>query len=406
MTIRAALVAVLAAGCYSPSYQDCVISCAVSNVCPSGLDCIGGVCRTMTGECGGSGMDDAFVPIGTWQFRKKITMRAVNSAATNFPLLVRRPVDSDLANFAQSDGGDLRFTTLDLQTVPYEIEKFVESTGELVAWVKVPTVSAMAPTELWMYYGNPDTPDLQTPRAVWDADYGGVWHLSDTPGSPVIKDSSPNILDGVKSTPNAPAPVSDGKIGNAHLFSGPATERLSIGELPSKLGGTAFTFEAWIMRDSNPTFALPRHLFAWSAVYNVKPIIVYMDDGAPATMPPGSMIVQINGVAIPGTINTIPAATWVHIAVSSGGAVPSTLVLINGAQQPTNPNPGNLTLNNSDVTIAGTDVTGTSTVGLDGRLDEVRYSKIARSRDYLTLSYLTQNDSALLTFGNAENVPP
>lgn len=42
----------LAASCYSPSYGDCQVSCS-EGVCPSGLTCNGGVCRTpgMTGAC-------------------------------------------------------------------------------------------------------------------------------------------------------------------------------------------------------------------------------------------------------------------------------------------------------------------------------------------------------------------
>ncbi len=52
----------LAAGCYSPAYRDCEISCA-NGTCPSGLECTAGACRLpgMTAPCGEGPDDDAGV---------------------------------------------------------------------------------------------------------------------------------------------------------------------------------------------------------------------------------------------------------------------------------------------------------------------------------------------------------
>src|SRR3569623_282947 len=52
------VVAALAAGCYSPRYKDCTISCA-SNACPSDLACVAGMCRTngATEACSATGSD-------------------------------------------------------------------------------------------------------------------------------------------------------------------------------------------------------------------------------------------------------------------------------------------------------------------------------------------------------------
>lgn len=59
--IRALLcVALVATGCYSPSWGDCNVTCASGNGCPDGFECLGGVCRLggRTGACLAPG-DDA-----------------------------------------------------------------------------------------------------------------------------------------------------------------------------------------------------------------------------------------------------------------------------------------------------------------------------------------------------------
>ena len=51
------------------------------------------------------------------------------------------------------------------------------STGQLIAWVSVPTVSASSDTVIYVYYGNGSAANQQNPTGVWDSNYEGVWHL-------------------------------------------------------------------------------------------------------------------------------------------------------------------------------------------------------------------------------------
>ncbi|MCK4613196.1 MAG: DNRLRE domain-containing protein, partial [Thermoplasmata archaeon] len=81
-----------------------------------------------------------------WQYRKKITIDDAkvqgSSDLSNFPVLINLASDSGLASHAQNDGDDILFTSSDGATkLDHEIEKFVYSTGELQAWVKIPTLS-------------------------------------------------------------------------------------------------------------------------------------------------------------------------------------------------------------------------------------------------------------------------
>ena len=122
----------------------------------------------------------------TWGFRKKLTIdyTKVSGGAdlSNFPVLVSLS-DIGLAK-SQANGNDILFTSGDGTTkLDHEIEKFTQSSGELVAWVRIPTLSYTANTIIYMYYGNSSVPSQQNKTGVWDANYVGVWHLSETSGN-------------------------------------------------------------------------------------------------------------------------------------------------------------------------------------------------------------------------------
>src|SRR3989344_5479846 len=116
----------------------------------------------------------------SWGFRKKLTIdyTKVSGGAdlTNFPVLVSL-TDLNLTK-AQSTGNDIVFTSSDGSTkLDHEIEKFTQSSGELVAWVEIPTLSYTANTIIYIYYGNPSVTSQQNKTGVWDSNYIMVYHL-------------------------------------------------------------------------------------------------------------------------------------------------------------------------------------------------------------------------------------
>ena len=116
-----------------------------------------------------------------WSYRKTITVdhTKVSSDQTDFPMLVSLSSDTELAATAQDDGDDIMFASSDgITKLPHQIEKFDGATGELKAWVKVPTLSSSSDTIIYLYYGNGSATDGQSVRNVWDANFKGVWHLS------------------------------------------------------------------------------------------------------------------------------------------------------------------------------------------------------------------------------------
>ena len=116
----------------------------------------------------------------SWEFRKNITLSlntatGVDSDLTDFPVLISF-TDTDLIQTNESLGRDFVFTESDGTTVlSHEIEKFDNTTGEIIAWVKLPTMSASTSTEMYIYYKG-DTIGFNSAN-VWNDDYVIVWHL-------------------------------------------------------------------------------------------------------------------------------------------------------------------------------------------------------------------------------------
>lgn len=119
----------------------------------------------------------------SWSSRKKITIdnTKVTADLTNFPVLISLTSDTGLAADAQDDGDDIIFTSSDGTTkLSHEIEKFDGATGELVAWVKVPSLANSTDTVLYMYYKNSAATSQQDATNVWDSNYKVVWHLKES----------------------------------------------------------------------------------------------------------------------------------------------------------------------------------------------------------------------------------
>jgi len=166
-----------------------------------------------------------------WQYRKKITINntKVPSAQTDFPILYT-VTDADLkytgsgGRVGKSNGGDILFTSSDgITQLKHEIELYTSTTGELVAWIKIPSLASAVDTEIYIYYGNASASDQEDPTNVWNSNYVAVWHMNQDPsgsgkvildskGSGTTYDGDPNEMES--------ADLVSGKIGKALNFDG------------------------------------------------------------------------------------------------------------------------------------------------------------------------------------------
>ena len=179
-----------------------------------------------------------------WLYRKQVTIdhTKVSGGAdlADFPFLLNLNSDADLVAHAQASGNDILFTSADGTTkLSHEIEAYTSATGALVAWVKVPIVSASVDTVVYLYYGNAGASNQQNPTAVWDSHYHGVWHLKEN--GTLASDSTSNANNATTGTlPTQTA----GQIGNGQSFNG-TTQTIGIPDAASLNIPTNGTFSVW-----------------------------------------------------------------------------------------------------------------------------------------------------------------
>jgi biopolymer transport protein ExbB len=91
--------------------------------------------------------------------------------------------------------------------LPWEIDYYDPVGGVLWAWVQIPTLSHTANVTFYVFYGSSSVTTQQntgsySPANVWDANYQGVWHLG-SGSSLSTSDSTSNANNGSCTTPSA-----------------------------------------------------------------------------------------------------------------------------------------------------------------------------------------------------------
>jgi len=322
-----------------------------------------------------------------WAYRKKITIDSTKVSATlaDFPVLINLTSDGDLASHAQDDGDDILFTASDgVSKLNHEIEKFVDSTGELVAWVKVPSLSSSVDTDIYMYYGHSGAGNQQNATFVWDSNYKMVQHLQETTGGTnAIKDSTSNTNHGTDN--NTPTLGAAGKIDGAIGFDGTDDYVHHGDKADLEFGaGVDFTIEAWIK--TSDTGVRKGIVGKRSAAGTWVGYEVEITDG---NIIRGRM--RKTGGADVDTVSssTVTDGSWHHI-VFVADRDGNGQIYIDGSA---NGNPVDISGQNGDLSnsdsfwIARDDAAGY----FNGTLDEVRISDTLRSSDWISTSYNNQS---------------
>ncbi len=311
-----------------------------------------------------------------WSRRIPITVDSAQVGAdlTNFPVLVSL-TNATLAAEAQADGSDIRFTAADgVSPLDHEIERFDSGTGTLVAWVRVPTVTSATDTSLFLLFGAANAPDQQAIRTTWDPSAAGVWHLSGDPAGsePRVDDSTVGNHDGLPVGGMTAVDLVAARIGRGLDFDG-VDDRVvtpSIG-----LGARdALSMSAWVRLDALGSDSVV--LTQRSGGTTFFDLSVTAAGAVAATIDTtGSGSVTASGGAV-GT------GAWHHVAGVWDGALLH--VYLDGAEVDQQPATGQLTAPTDGITIGAAAGAGSP---LDGIVDEVRLSTVARSAAWIAAEH-------------------
>jgi hypothetical protein len=336
----------------------------------------------------------------SWQNRVKITFDNETSAEDliDFPALVTL----DITLFqTQIDGRDLRFIDPASPTteLAYEIEQWADG-GVGSVWVKIPEIRANSTNDyVWMYYNNPAA--TTNPRAtteVWNSGYSAVWHMGESSG--MALDSTSNHNDGafVGGLPNLQA----GKTGNAQELDG-LDDHIEVPGSPSLSPTSAVSIGAWL----KPTWAeMPFAAIIYQDWIHNEMIeskaIEY------ALYPNGKIGMQISEDGSTrvqhAASTTIVLDAWNHVVTTFDSGIFN--VYFNGVVDKAEYVSADVTainVNSTPTMIGIKDADPPNpTFPFMGLIDEMRFSNVARSGEWVRAEYKSQTGE-LVTIGCEQN---
>jgi len=365
-------------------------------------------------------LDDAFTADwynNSWEQRKKITTSLnteISSDLTDFPALISF-THSDLTQTTETDGTDIVFTASDGTTeLAYEIERFDQSTGEVIAWVKIPTVSASENTDIYIYYKGTAT---SSSSGVWDSNYKLIWHLNQTSTGEVreFSDVSDTGNDGTgggtgsitQDADRRPTRV-EAKIGYGQSFDGPTQSgsgqgsgdfiwSQDVSNWPGNNGNTSdndITVEFWAKIDDGHANENQMDFFGYFASGQDNEFTLFKV---------ASLNLNVKGSLLDSDVDAT-TSDWTHLMIVYDPGGTSKIYQDGELAEPVDGTSGNKGQRHNGEFVLGGEIDDGPCCNvnneLQGDLDEFRVSNTVRSADWAAASYANQNDpSSFLTIG-------
>lgn len=328
-----------------------------------------------------------------YRYRRTITVdhtKCGASDSTNFPVLVSGAY-SYLATAANggrvqnSSGYDVIFTSdaAGRSKLNWEVEQYTASSGAVVYWVQIPTVSHSADTAFYLFYGNAAIASDQSNRtATWDSGYALVYHWG-TPSSLSLTDSTSHANTG---TNDNAVTAASGLIGGAGSFATSSSQYVTFSTVSS---GTSGTTSAWIKPNGQSGSFNFGPIIGNSGSSNIDPIQVSGSTDTSFGYSQGSG----------GVSHTVSSMTGVwHYLVSVRNGLTVTLYL-DGTQVAS----ASLQSNESALLQC---IGRRNSGGLyyNGLIDETRISTTLRSADWILAEYNNQSSPSTFYSVGAEQL--
>lgn len=347
-----------------------------------------------------------------WERKRPLVLNTTSQGANiaspviNFPVLVRLDSSNFSFSSASDDGRDIRFATRAGRPFKYHIETWDAEESQAAVWVLVDTVHANSMSDtLFMYWGNPDACPHDDARAVFGqaAGFGAVWHLSE-----VVADGQPGHISATSgahpATPEGFAQGggttdAEGVIGGCDSLDG-VDDWLLVADSDVLDPPDELTLSAWVRVVEATSMTTPGVIMMGrNNEGGGAPWCSYLLQVDP-TQRPSFWWGGANGVSYgAGASEAVDDGAWTHVAAVRNGSVLK--IYVNGenrtqwAQQPV----GEM-LNSSWELRIGAENGGTGSRALKGGIDELRISTVARSADWLRLSFQNQQpDETLVEHG-------
>lgn len=308
---------------------------------------------------------------------------------TDFPFLVSI-TSNDLRTTSHggymqnSNGYDIVFTSEDGATVyPHEMESYSATTGALLAWVKLPSLSTSSATTFKLYYGNAAISTNQSSSGTWTSAYKAIYHFDNSLG-----DATAN---GNNATNHSSANTNNGKIGKGRSFNGSNQYITASNSSSLNVTGNTLTISAWA-KVSNVLQDAP---FAVKGIHVNQEQYMLGVDTESQRDDTYNMRTTTNTGHYRYNVGEPNFTQWDYVSMvydGSLGANPRMKMYVNGVLVSSQNASGNISSNSGDLYIGKRPVNDNRYY--NGSLDEIRIQDIARSADWLKTEYYNQNNPA------------
>lgn len=310
----------------------------------------------------------------------------VPSTQTNFPILVsvtdaRFKTTGNGGNVSSSSGYDIRpYSDSALSTaLTYELERYNATTGEVIMWIKIPSLSDGY--VVYLAYGNSAlTTDGSDGPNTFSNSFKSVYHFKD--GTSLSLADSLNTYNGTGAgSPTAATGQIDGGLGLASA----SNQYVQVGDQRA----AAMSVMCWVKATTFPA----AYNTAWGeglSDFTQNFRLLVNSSGKLACTVFATTQLSYDGTGS----HTLSTGTWYHLAFtydSSAGGVG----YVNAASDKTFAANGAIKITNAVSTFIGRDV-GATLYLWNGVIDELQVSTVARSANWITTTY--NNQSAPGTF--------
>jgi hypothetical protein len=315
-----------------------------------------------------------------------INSAQVPSTQTDFPVLVS-VTDARFKSLA--NGGHCR-TNFDIRPYTdwglgtaitgYELERYNASTGEVVMWVKVSSLTSSS-TPFVLAYGNSSLTTDGSSTTTWSNNFLSVFHVPD--GSSLSLLNSASGSNGTNGAGSSGATATTGFIDGGAAFAS-ATSQFFTSD--SFTWPASFTYSVWAIGTSFPSAYGPT---LW---FNIGPNVNY---AALYVKSNGKLACYTNHSNYDGTgSHTLSTGTWYYLTMTYNSSTGGTAGFVNAASDGSGSGTTGALVTGSQVYTVGRDTVNPG--NWNGKLDEARMASVVRSADWITTEY--NNQSAPGTF--------
>jgi hypothetical protein len=340
-------------------------------------------------------------PLSCFQYYHKIDIKGTmvsGGPLTNFPILVNI-TDATLksitngGHIAHNAGYDIYFAqdAAGTQPLEYQIDYYDPATGQLIAWVKLSSLTNVN-SSIYLFYGNYGITFDASTSDVWGADYVSVYHMGQS-----LSDYGVGCNDAI----NVGTSIATGKIGQGRLFNRNEKDFIQLTNEPTFKFSNQMTVSLWIKLNSYPAagswmdYIVKGDNKNWRFVGNVTNTNMNYCFGNEYTDDLGSA----NG--------SVPLGSWLYIVGTfNGNNTPSPLknLFVNGVKTSITANHNSITgyLTDNSPVLVGINSQAQDTRAFDGTIDELRISNQFKTDDWIITEYRNQSDFTNVALSGSE----